>query len=64
MCTFGVERMEQKRFIITKKIASQGKRAVILIPALLRENLRPSTVVRVTIDIIKEAESDRVIDNE
>jgi hypothetical protein len=48
--------MEQKQFIITKKIASQGKRSVILIPSLLQDTLRPSTVVKLTIDILKEAE--------
>jgi hypothetical protein len=48
--------MESKQFVITKKIASQGKRAVILIPTLLQDDLRQGTVVKLTIDILKEAE--------
>ncbi|MBU2561085.1 MAG: hypothetical protein KKD17_02225 [Nanoarchaeota archaeon] len=48
--------MDNKQFVITKKIASQGKRSVILIPSLLQNELRPSTVVKLTIDILKEAE--------
>ncbi len=47
--------MSQKQYIITKKIAKQGDKAVICIPALLQEELKPSTVVKVTIDVIKEA---------
>jgi hypothetical protein len=47
--------MENKQFVITKKIASQGKRSVILIPALLQDDLRQGTVVKLTIDIIREA---------
>lgn len=48
--------MEQKQYIITKKIASQGKNSVIVIPSLLKEELKPSTIVKITIDVIKEAE--------
>lgn len=47
--------MEQKQYIITKKIAKQGDKAVIVIPSLLKEELKPSTVVKLTIDILKEA---------
>ena len=48
--------MSQKQYIITKRIAKQGNKAVICIPSLLHEELKPSTVVKVTIDVIKEAE--------
>tara|TARA_Y100000031_G_scaffold153688_1_gene199506 strand:+ start:711 stop:857 length:147 start_codon:yes stop_codon:yes gene_type:complete len=47
--------MEQKQYIITKKIAKQGDKSVICIPSLLKDELKPSTVVRLTIDVIKEA---------
>ncbi|MBI4738431.1 hypothetical protein HY772_02525 [Candidatus Woesearchaeota archaeon] len=56
--------MENKQFIITKKIASQGKRPVILIPALLQKELKPDTVVKLTIDIIKQAEAEEEENNE
>ena len=48
--------MEQKQYIITKKIAKQGSKSVICIPSLLKNELKPSTVVRITLDVIKEAE--------
>lgn len=47
--------MGQKQYTITKKIAKQGNKAIIIIPTLLKEELKPSTVVRLTIDILKEA---------
>ncbi|MEA3378865.1 MAG: hypothetical protein U9Q69_04465 [Nanoarchaeota archaeon] len=48
--------MSDKRYIITKKIAKQGNKAIICIPSLLQNELKPSTVVRLTIDVIKEDE--------
>ena len=48
--------MEQKQYIITKKIAKQGNKAIIIIPTLFKEELKPSTVVKLTIDVVKEAE--------
>ena len=48
--------MAQKQHIITKKIAKQGSRSVITIPVFLQDELKPSTLVKVTIDVIKEAD--------
>ena len=48
--------MAIRRFVITKKIARQGNKAIICIPTFLHDELKPSTVVKVTIDIVKEAE--------
>ena len=45
-----------KQYIVTKKIAKHGKQAVIVIPKILQEELRPQTVVKLTIDILKEGE--------
>ena len=45
-----------RRYVITKRIAKQGKKSIICIPALLHDELKPSTVVKVTLDVIKEAE--------
>ena len=47
--------MAQKEYIITKKIAKQGKNSVILIPLVLQDKLKPSTLVKLTINVIKEA---------
>jgi len=40
------------QFTITKKIAKHGKQAVITIPKLLEEQLKPGTVVELKIEII------------
>jgi len=45
-----------KQFTITKKIAKHGKQAIIVVPKILEQDLKPNTVVKLTIDILKEAE--------
>jgi len=44
--------MEQ--FVITKKIAKQGKNNVLIIPTFLKDKLRPKTLVKITFDIIED----------
>lgn len=41
-----------KQYILTKKIAKQGKQAVIVIPKLLQDALKPGTIVKITLDIL------------
>ena len=48
------ELQKARSFTITKKIAKQGSQAVIIIPKLLQSELKPSTVVKLTIDVIRE----------
>lgn len=43
-----------KQFVITKKVAKHGKQAIIVVPKLLEQELKPNTVVKLTIDVIKE----------
>jgi len=47
-------KMKEKTYTITKKIAKHGSQAVIVIPSILLDRLRPKTLVRVTIDVIEE----------
>lgn len=51
-----------KQFIITKKIAKHGKQSVIVVPALLKDHLKPKTVVKLTIDVLEKPE-DKEIEN-
>ena len=44
--------METKQYVLTKKVAKQGKQAIIVIPKLLQEIVRPGTLVKVTLDVI------------
>lgn len=46
--------MEQ--YIITKKIAKHGSQAVIVVPKVLEKRLKPRTLVKLTIDVIEEAD--------
>jgi len=43
-------------FTITKRIAKHGKQAIIVIPKVLQEKLKPSTLVEVRINVLEEQE--------
>ncbi len=46
--------MRNKQFIITKKIAKHGDQAVIIIPRLLEQRLKPGTITKITLQILTE----------
>ncbi|MDP3026838.1 MAG: hypothetical protein Q8N63_03955 [Nanoarchaeota archaeon] len=41
-----------KHYTITKKIAKQGSQAIIVVPKILEEQLKPGTIAQVTIEIL------------
>jgi hypothetical protein len=43
-----------KQFIITKKIAKHGSQAIIVIPRILEDKLKPGTITKLTIDVLEE----------
>ncbi len=45
---------QTKQFTITKKIAKHGKQAIIVVPRLLEDKLKPGTIAKITIDVIME----------
>jgi len=45
-----------KQFNITKKIAKHGKQAIIVIPRILEEELKPGTIVEVKLNVLREVE--------
>ena len=45
-----------KQYIITKKIAKHGSQAIIVIPRLLEDELKPGTIAKVTIDVLEGSE--------
>lgn len=47
-----------KSYTITKRIAKHGKQAIIVIPRFLQNELRPKSIVEVTISMVKEAENE------
>ncbi len=42
-----------KQFVITKRIAKHGKQAVIVIPNVLLEYIKPQMLVRIKIDVLE-----------
>lgn len=45
-----------KQFIITKNIAKHGSQAIIVVPRVLEQHLKPKTLVKITIDVIEDAD--------
>jgi hypothetical protein len=48
--------MKNREFTLRKKIASQGDNSIIVIPKLLREDLKPKTIVELKIKILEETQ--------
>ena len=48
--------MNTKQFTLTKKIAKHGKQSILVIPRVLEQELKPKTIVKVTIEVLQEAE--------
>lgn len=49
--------MGKEQYTITKKIAKHGNQAIIVIPRILEQKLKPKTIVKLTIDVLEEAEN-------
>jgi len=45
-----------KEDCIRKKIAKHGDNSIIVIPKLLRDELRPKTIVEINIKVLEEVE--------
>lgn len=47
---------KRRNFVITKKIAKHGSQAIIVIPRILEDKLKPGTLTKLTIDVLEEKE--------
>lgn len=47
---------ERRKFVIMKKIAKHGKQNVIVMPRMLKQELKPGTIVQLNIEVVKESE--------
>jgi hypothetical protein len=45
-----------KSFTITKKVAKHGSQAIIVVPKVIQDDLKPGTIIEVTMNVLKEAE--------
>lgn len=43
-----------KKFTITKKIAKHGSQAIIVIPRVLEQQLKPGTLTEITINVLED----------
>lgn len=43
-----------KQFTITKKIAKHGSQAIIVIPRVLENKLKPGTIAEIKINVLEE----------
>ena len=47
--------MSKEQYVITKRIAKHGSQAIIVIPRILEQKLKPQTIVKLTIDVLEGA---------
>lgn len=47
---------KNKKFVITKRIAKHGSQAIIVIPRVLEEHLKPGTITQITLEILENTE--------
>lgn len=47
-------KMENKKYIITKRIAKHGSQAIIVVPRVLETQLKPGTIAKITIEILED----------
>jgi antitoxin component of MazEF toxin-antitoxin module len=45
---------QTKTFTITKKIAKHGNQAVLIIPTILQNQLKPGTLAEIRIEILEQ----------
>ncbi len=48
--------MDDKQFVLTKRIAKHGSQSIIVIPRILEQDLKPGTIVKLTLDVLKKKE--------
>lgn len=46
----------KRKFVITKRIAKHGSQAIIVIPRVLEEQLKPGTIAEISIEILEKTE--------
>lgn len=46
--------MENKKFVLTKRIAKHGNQAIIVIPKIIEQTLKPGTIVEISIEVIEQ----------
>lgn len=45
---------ESRSYVITKKIAKHGSQAIIVIPRVLEEFIKPGMITKLTLEVLEE----------
>jgi hypothetical protein len=45
----------KRNFVITKRIAKHGSQAVIVVPRIIEQHLKPGTIVQLSIEVISNS---------
>lgn len=51
--------MDKDSIVITKRIAKHGNQAIIVIPKILEDKLKPGTIAKISIDVIEENKQEK-----
>ncbi|MFA6462013.1 MAG: hypothetical protein WCV90_07150 [Candidatus Woesearchaeota archaeon] len=46
--------MYRKQYTLLKRIAKHGSQSIIVIPKIIEKELRPGTIVKITVDVLQE----------
>jgi hypothetical protein len=44
--------MENKKFVITKRVAKHGSQSIVVIPRILEQHLKPGTIIQLNIEVL------------
>jgi hypothetical protein len=50
------ENQTNRRFVILKRVAKHGRQSVIVVPAMLKDKLKPGTLLQLTMDVLESGE--------
>ena len=49
--------MSKKTYNLTKKIAKHGSQAIIIVPIILEDKLKPGTIVQMKLEVLEGIEN-------
>ena len=49
---------KQREFTVMKRIAKHGNQAIIVVPRMLEEELKPGTKVEMNVKVVREVENE------
>ena len=53
---FDVTMERQKKFRIVRKVAKHGSQAIITIPTILKDKIKPGTILEISLNILEDVD--------